>query len=60
MLIVLEGKVFVRNGELVDLEGGVGLLKFYDLLIFVVNYFYKRLDFICYNDRYNKYILIII
>lgn len=60
MLIVLEGKVFVRNGELVDLEGGVGFLKFYDLLIFVFNYFYKRLDFICYNDRYNKCILIII
>lgn len=59
VLIALEGKAFARNGELVDPEGGVGLLKFHDLSISAANYSYKRLDFTRYNDRYNKYVLTI-
>eukprot|EP00105_Crassostrea_gigas_P018589 XP_011436760.1 PREDICTED: mesenchyme-specific cell surface glycoprotein [Crassostrea gigas] len=54
VLIALEGKAFARNGELVDPEGGVGLLKFHDLSISAANYSYKRLDFTRYNDRWNS------
>lgn len=59
VLIALEGKAFARNGELVDPEGGVGLLKFRDLLISASNYSYKRLDFTRYNDRYDICVLTI-
>lgn len=53
VVIALEGKPFARNGELIDPEGGVGLLKFQDFNISASNYSYKRLDFTRYNDRYD-------
>lgn len=54
VLIALEGKAFARNGDLVDPEGGVGLLKFQDMSISTSNYSYKRLDFTLYNDRWKS------
>ncbi|XP_061188897.1 mesenchyme-specific cell surface glycoprotein-like [Saccostrea echinata] len=52
VLIALEAEAFARDGELVDPEGGVGLLKFHGQNISTSNYSYKRLNFHSFNDRW--------
>jgi hypothetical protein len=54
VLIALEAEAFAKDGNLVDPEGGVGLLKFQDgEHIADSNYSYKRLNFHNFNDRYD-------
>ena len=49
VLIALEAEAFAREGNLVDPEGGVGLLKFQSTNISASNYSYKRLNFYNFN-----------
>ncbi|XP_062619481.1 mesenchyme-specific cell surface glycoprotein-like [Saccostrea cucullata] len=53
VLIALEAEAFPKNGKLVDPEGGVGLLKFHGVNITSSSYYYKRLNFHNFNDRWN-------
>lgn len=54
VLIALEAEAFARDGELVDPEGGVGMLKFQSSNITTSSYSYKRLNFHHFNDRYDR------
>ncbi|XP_048764949.2 mesenchyme-specific cell surface glycoprotein-like [Ostrea edulis] len=54
VLIALEAEAFARDGELVDPEGGVGMLKFQSSNITTSSYSYKRLNFHHFNDRWNE------
>lgn len=49
--MVLEGEVFVRGGNLIDLEGVIGFFKFFFSYIFDIMYSYKVLDFCSFNDK---------
>ncbi|XP_022337795.2 mesenchyme-specific cell surface glycoprotein-like isoform X1 [Crassostrea virginica] len=54
ILIALEAEAFARDGDLVDPEGGIGLLKFPTGNISADNYSYKSLHFHNFNDRWNE------
>ena len=59
VLIALEAEAFARDGDLVDPEGGIGLLKFPTGNISADNYSYKSLHFHNFNDRYIQIVYIL-
>ena len=59
VLIALEANAFARGGDLVDPEGGIGILKFPTGNISADNYSYKSLHFHNFNDRYIQVVYIL-
>ncbi|XP_061189964.1 uncharacterized protein LOC133197774 isoform X2 [Saccostrea echinata] len=53
ILVALEGDPFARGGNLIDPEGGIGVLKFPSNFISENTYNYKILDFGKFNKKYS-------
>ncbi|KAK3085875.1 hypothetical protein FSP39_009900 [Pinctada imbricata] len=54
VVIALEAEAYAKNNQIIDPEGGVGILKIRDTRNIKENYSYKRLNFTAFNDRWEE------